>query len=174
MVKKIFNVLVIIALVIFTSGLSYTATVKSDDANKPMSNNFGAFENVDLVGVDAHVVRQTTTGQVCKNDSVTTSVSTNTSNPCLLYGIVVTTTNAEGYVCGTNYIVIRDTFVVNTTQEPTFVIMFSSASDTVAGSIHGQRYTWTPPAPIKFRHGILATNSGTGFNTTVLFRYLKR
>ncbi len=172
MIKKLFLVTVLFAMV----GIGYSATVKSDDYQIPIDNQGKLPADINLVGVDKHMIGGSTTGQVAKNASVTTAVSTTSANPCLLYGITVISTGStytSGYTPGSSYVVIRDTHVVNTSTDPSFVIMFSTAQS-VSGAADGQTFTWTPPAPIKFNYGILGTNSGTGFQTTILFRYLKR
>ncbi len=172
MVKKIFALLTLISLVGMT--VSYTATVESDDYNIPVDNQGKFPADVNLVGVDKHVIGATATGSVAKNASVTTLVSTTTANPCLLYGLIISSNISTGYDASSDYVVIRDTYVVNTTQNEDFVIMFSSSNSKVSGSDSGQTWTWYPPAPIKFNYGICATNSDTDFTTTLLFRYLKR
>lgn len=169
MLKRIFTLAIFIAMSISV----YAATTLSDDYVIKKDNLGSVPADVNLIGVDKHVIGNTTTGEVARNKSITAAVSTTTLNPCLLYGIIISSTSGTAYTPGTDYVILRDTHVVNTTSAPSFVVMFSTAQS-IAGAAAGCSYTWTPPAPIKFDAGICATNSSTNWTSTILFRYLKR
>lgn len=160
MFKKLFLIATFIAI----TSVIYGATVLSDDYNIPKSNSGQTPANVNLLGVDSHRIQQTATGAIAKNPSVTTSVSTNTANPCMLYGVVFSTS----YTYGTDYVVFRDTFVVNTSQTPVLELQVGTATAS------GTSNTLILGTPIKFSNGICATQNAATYSTTILFRYLKR
>lgn len=149
--------------------LSFVVSIFAEDYKIPRDNNGYVPGSIDMVGIDAHIVSQTTTGQVAKNASVSTAVSTTTLNPCLLYGIVL----SSAYAAGTDYVVIRDTHVVNTSSTIMFTVLVGT-STSVSGANPYETRIWALPQPVKFNAGICVKNSAATFETTILFRYLKR
>lgn len=158
MIKKIG----VLTLIIATSSIAlFGATVLSDDYIIKIDNQGRVPSDVNLIGVDAHTINYTTTGETCKNASVTTIVSTTTANPCMLYGVLFSTSYATG-----QYVTVRDDYDPTSTATPIADIQCSTTVNA--------NYLVVLPQPIKFTKGIAATNSASTFRSTLLFRYLKR
>jgi hypothetical protein len=156
--KRIFMILLAMAMLTPIWGESFAI---------PRDNNGQYPASIDFTGVDYMEVSQTATGSICKNADITTLQSTTTARPSALFGVYFD----SAAVTGTDYIVFRDTYVVNTSGSEIFRI-YSSTINSAGLATVGENFV-PLPMPVRFNYGICATNSGATFKTRTLFRYLK-